>query len=890
MEKKPSTDNPIKLSVNDIFPSFNELNPNQEEMFLIFQGLNTFFALKEILNTHKIIELENNNQSSFLISLIKSNNIIATGLVNIKQGEQWITLNYENKKKASSNLALNLIDCIKLKIFCDIKNKNQNNTTFNNINLNNSALNINTNLNFTNKNNINKIKQGINQINLKISKRNINNKIITKGSPLKTNYDKISSRRSPNKDIKCNFNGLKMPNNEDILNNNLIKSNNFNTFNYMNVNINMNPYTTISKCSIKKIDLNSSNKTRNSKIAKKKSINDNNYTSLCETNKNFGIKKMNTSTCSLNTINNKNNHKKARLTPDIDIKEFKNTKNIGGSPGPAYERKKKIDGNIYDKYDNLDKFNDKTFNLATKANNFNNKESNREAHSNHKKEGINPITINKKNSKKMTFSNNIINTNINTNNINNKNAIINKVKNTKYPNDKCKNINDNNNFNNTFNGINKQVIKSKLLYPSKQNLTNNNNNLYNNNICNTNNNHSTYFPKKNNIKERSQNLSYEEEKNKTKENSKVKEKEKIGIYTTKRIEKKNNVKIVNGKLEKNHIKNDDELGIIEKLEINNNINNNNIINNNNNNNNNINNNSNKNELNEEVKEIKVDENNKNDDIKNNENINMENFEDDKDYEIEYEYEDYTRMKEDFILMYQDDYVNTIQDDLLKLEVELFIEKTIELISCYHLQLEKMTIENELLQNDYILNTSNFKKIQKLLKKLELLKVDYEIKNFNKTKSKNSLNKQNEFNLIINKTEMEFFRNILLQEKENKENINKLKEIMLHILRKEENRNILSNDDNFNLWAAKYNNKKEKEKDKKRNKPKVIPNQQKMQINTNMTESSFTIEKSNNCLKNNNSFFNLDNTYKKKMPISPVYPKNNKFIPSSEINNNRHSKA
>ena len=49
MEKKSSTNNPIKLTVNDIFPSLNELNPKQEEMFLIFQGLNNFFALKEFL-------------------------------------------------------------------------------------------------------------------------------------------------------------------------------------------------------------------------------------------------------------------------------------------------------------------------------------------------------------------------------------------------------------------------------------------------------------------------------------------------------------------------------------------------------------------------------------------------------------------------------------------------------------------------------------------------------------------------------------------------------------------------------------------------------------------------------------------------------------------------
>ena len=131
MERNSNPNNTIKLSILDIFPSYEEINPKKEEMFAIFQGLNNFFDLEEILtrNKTKIIEIENNNQSSIIISLIKSNNIIATGFINIKHGEQWITLNYETKnRKISSSLALNLMDCIKLKIFCDLKNKSQTDT------------------------------------------------------------------------------------------------------------------------------------------------------------------------------------------------------------------------------------------------------------------------------------------------------------------------------------------------------------------------------------------------------------------------------------------------------------------------------------------------------------------------------------------------------------------------------------------------------------------------------------------------------------------------------------------------------------------------------------------------------------------------------------------
>lgn len=226
MEKISTINSPIKLAMLDIYPSYEELNPSQEEMLLIFQGLNMFFDLYEILSTKKIIEIPNNNQTSIIVSLIKSNNILATGVINIKNGEQWITFSYENKnKKMSSNLALSLIDCIKLKLFCEIKTKNHINNNFSNIN-NNSAMNINVNssLNFANKST--KVKTGINQINLKISKKNINNKILLKGSPMKTNNE-IPIKKSPKKEMS-EYNSIKVSNDQDIGINNYFKNNNFN--------------------------------------------------------------------------------------------------------------------------------------------------------------------------------------------------------------------------------------------------------------------------------------------------------------------------------------------------------------------------------------------------------------------------------------------------------------------------------------------------------------------------------------------------------------------------------------------------------------------------------------------------------------------------------------
>ena len=902
MESKIQTNNPIKLTILDLFPSFTELNPKHEEMLLIFQGLNTFFNLKEILSSQKKIEIENNNQSSLIISLIKSNNIIATGFINIKQGEQWITMNYENKnKKLASNLALSLIDCIKLKIFCDIKNKTQINTTFNNISINSSALNLNTNSNYTNRN-ITKTKHVINQINLKITKRNTN-KTLLKGSPLKTNYNQVSTKRSPNKNLYDINNQIKVPFNEEVANNNnnntLIKSNNFNTFNYMSVNINMNPYTTISKCSIKKIDLNSSNKTRNSKIAKKKSSN-NNYTSLRATNNNLGIKKMNTSTCSLNTVNKNNKNKKSRLTPDIEVKELKNVKGVGGSPGPNYSRKKKID---MDLYDNLDKSNERSPFYHTKLKNFPVKEMK------HNNEDNNTIGNKKKRKSNNNYSNNINDNNINLNSINNTNNHFNINMNMNMNrnitgsgmhkisiNNKCRTIGDNNfnnTFNNTFNNINKQVIKNKLLYNSKAINLNNNPILHINNTINCN---STNTTKKICDLEGSANSFDEEEKNKTKESSKKKcDRAKIGIYTTKRIDiKKNNNQIINKKLNSNENSNKLSHKILiksgELSSVDNDGNIKNELSDNKNNNIKI----------DEFDKIETNNAGEDKDININNNINDDGINQEDDIDEYDENDNYTRIKEDFVLLYNDDYVNNIQDDLLKLEIELFIEKMTDLISCYHMQIEEKRFENELFQNEYNVNSAKFKEINKLMKKLEMIKIEHDIHNMKSSCNKKSIKKQDKIDLIVTKTEIEIFKNIF-PDNENKDKDkdknkkNMLKSIIMNVLKKEENRNLLSNDQNFNNWIDLCNKKNEintiktNMENNTNNENNDDQQLEQNDNNCNNNDSFNNIDNNNNALKNNNSYYNLDNTYKKKLPISPIYPKNNKYIPGSEVVGNKNIK-
>ena len=98
-QKSTNDETSINLQLLDIFPSINDLKEQKNELDIIFQGLDIFHNLFELLSTKKEITLKTNNKSSIIISLIKLNNLFATSVFNIKQGDQWITFSYENKKK-----------------------------------------------------------------------------------------------------------------------------------------------------------------------------------------------------------------------------------------------------------------------------------------------------------------------------------------------------------------------------------------------------------------------------------------------------------------------------------------------------------------------------------------------------------------------------------------------------------------------------------------------------------------------------------------------------------------------------------------------------------------------------------------------------------------------
>ena len=177
-------DRNIKIKLLDIFPSINELMLQQQELNIIFQGLDKSYNLYELLENKTELTINIKNKTSINISLIKSNNIFASCFYNIKQGEQWLTFSYENKKKKEISFAKSLIDCIKIKLICDVsKNKEMKNIQNNELFLNRKKLHYNSN----NKNHY--------------LKQNSNYSSLTTEDNLRINNNRINKKLIPNKKI-----------------------------------------------------------------------------------------------------------------------------------------------------------------------------------------------------------------------------------------------------------------------------------------------------------------------------------------------------------------------------------------------------------------------------------------------------------------------------------------------------------------------------------------------------------------------------------------------------------------------------------------------------------------------------------------------------------------
>ena len=151
-----------------------------------------------------------------------------------------------------------------------------------------------------------------------------------------------------------------------------------------------------------------------------------------------------------------------------------------------------------------------------------------------------------------------------------------------------------------------------------------------------------------------------------------------------------------------------------------------------------------------------------------------------------EFESYERIKEDFNLLYNEEYIKQINEDLLKLEIELFFEKMAELFSTYHLLMDEKILENQIIKRDCKKNISNYLLYEKLNHKLQLIKTQKQTKQ-NALKEKGiNLDKQNSTNLYINIDELNIFKMIFPDEDKTK----KLKKIISVILKKQENKELL----------------------------------------------------------------------------------------------------
>ena len=165
------------------------------------------------------------------------------------------------------------------------------------------------------------------------------------------------------------------------------------------------------------------------------------------------------------------------------------------------------------------------------------------------------------------------------------------------------------------------------------------------------------------------------------------------------------------------------------------------------------------------------------------NISTNNFnEEENDNDLLYS--NYTKLKEDFNLLYNLEYINKINEDLLKLELELFIEKMSELFSAYHTQMDEKILEHEIINKEYKTHLGNYLLYNKLKDKLEFFK-----KKLNKEKDTKKRKQYNE-NVKTNINEIDIFKIIFpdLINKEDKNN--KLKNILSIILKNKENQELI----------------------------------------------------------------------------------------------------
>ena len=750
MEQNNFELNTIKIKLLEIKPPLKELEKNNNEISIIFQGINVFYNLSKLISNNTEI-LINNCKSSVIISLVKSDNIFASALFNIKPGENWVTFNYESKQKSPSAKKSNInnINFIKIKIFCNQKNNKKNPVEKNNKNNNNKS-----------------------QINSRNNKK-YNTKRYHKNSNI---FDDNLLNSNNNNEIKSHIR----------YDSHLLENKN----KYLSsINVNKtNSNTPLNKYSSQKIKYSELTlKTRNV-------INKTNYSNIKKSE--------------LSSINNNNKRLNSSSSRCLKNNNNTNKNNIYNFHSYKAPKKNKTKIRTLHNFENLNNILERNAELNT--NNYKNKN--------------NKIKVNNSNNNLYFLNQSPI--------LNKFEGNINSIKSKAYSNNLFFGYNKNNkkNFNNSLNvNKNKKGLKNRLF---KNNLQGNITNSY-----------STATTKKNEFEGSLNSLQdYEDRIN----NKKINKKYKYPLTTRRQKAKKESACIENKSQLQLIIDNNMNMNINKNIEkaksLNCNINENNILENNFDMDNYIN----------YIEKMKMEEN-----------------------EDEDEDNEFFRLKSDFDLLYNEEYIYNIKNDLLKLEIELFVEKMIELISGYHKEIGLKIEENKILKNIYKQNSKKYTSLFKLSNKLQLIKDKYDAKKINLIVNKNKIKQQKTNNLLLNKEEFNLFDEIINNKKSNLTkikniknfDINKyLKDILNIILVKNNNIDILLFNEKYqNSIETKFliNNNNLNENNNQLNKKirtRAIPQRQHTKI-----LSNFNKELNNNLY---NNFKNEGGIYVKKGINSP----------------------
>ena len=679
----------ITITFLEIFPPIYEIVKSKEDLNIVFQGNDNFYDFKKYLSSKTPIQLTY-NKKSLIMTLLKSNNIFATGFFTIRQGEQNIIFNYENNKKNLSTKTVkinNLSECIKIKIICELENSSITSTINTNTISSNSDNKYVTKVNLMKPIRINNYKNKINKKTYEKKKGILSTVHKTINNSMKknlVNYSQEFGDYTAFLTEEKNFNS-------NMVNNDIKK------FNKM-----------ISNTARKNEATNNNNINRMNK-AKSKNV----FSTNKKQYKNLG-NHMKINNSSLNIINQNNKY----VSNENNNNNNTNNRNY-------YTNRNSLKSN--NSYNKTIKRNSNVSNLPNKSiktslNNYISSQIIEHVNSNEK---LNYISINKIANQNIIYSGNTNDTKkikANNNNItmNSISTNVTKKNDLEFSINSMQDIDDKNFLN--YNTSNKNTLRSFTNRTNNERLTQKINADKNNVIDNTNKNSGKHKFNKSLCQQSFTEKIFSENNDFNLNLTEGKEKY---IYKLCRSENKLVVKY-----------NENEINDMSD-------NNDKIMNNNN-------------EFHIEENDIDLSDNN------------------------------YTKLKEDFNLLYNLEYISKIKEDLLKLEAELFIEKMSELFNEYHTQMDEQILERNIINREYKTNFGNYLAYDKLKGKLDFIK-----KKYNKEKDKN-VTKQNNENIKTNMNELDIFKILFPKLINNNEETKKndLKNILDIILKKEENQELI----------------------------------------------------------------------------------------------------